>query len=586
MEKYLAAAEKISKAAISVREEKTYRYEGDTLHNSVSGNPTENGNWILFSNGEMYADHDFPHTGSYRIRVRAAGQQAGPEPAKMAVHLDKQVLDTVDVKAVEAKPGDFEFPVRVEAGKHRIAAEFTNDYYRKGPPVEDRNLVVYSIEVVSPKPAGDDVSEAEKRIITHSHEPNDRKAAAEFLRSFAARAFRRPPTSAEAERLAQISDLVMKDGEPFERAIQVGVQAILSSPNFLFRVEHEDASGKLDGYELASRLSYFLWSSMPDARLESLAASGELVKPAVLRSEAQRMLADPRAKTLADNFAEQWLNLRKLPTSTPDPQMFPDFNDKLRQDMITETRMFFDGVVQNDRSVLDFLDGKYSYINSRLAAHYDIPNVQGEEFRKVSLEGTPRAGVLTEGSVLTLTSNPTRTSPVKRGKWVLDELLNDPPPPPPPGVGTLKDDGHQLTGATLRARMEQHRADPMCASCHQKMDPLGFGLENFDATGKWRTEDSNVKIDSTGVLPDGTKFSGPADLSKILVGRKDQFVHCLTEKLLTYALGRGVEAPDRCHVDQIADAVKAHDYRFSSLVYSIVTSDPFRIRRPAAIGTK
>jgi hypothetical protein len=586
MEKYIGAAEKISKAAISVKEPKISHFEGDMLKNDHAASLRDTGDWIVFSNGSMYVDFDFPHTGSYLIRVRAAGQQAGPEPAKMAVHLDKAVVQSIDVKATEAKPDIYEVPVRVEEGRHRVAAEFTNDYYRKGPPVEDRNLVVYSIEISSPRPAVADVSETEKRIITHAHGPEDRKAAAEFLKAFASRAWRRPATPMEVDRLAQIADLVMKDGQPFERAMQVGVEAVLASPNFIFRVERNDNAGKLDGYELATRLSYFLWNSMPDDRLESLAASGELVKPDVLKREAMRMLSDPRAHTLGDNFGGQWLNLRKLPTIFPDPQMFPDFSDKLRDDMMTETKMFFQGIVENDRSVLDFLDAKYSYMNGRLAEHYGITGVTGDQFRKVSLEGTPRAGVLTQASVLTLTSNPTRTSPVKRGKWVLEELFNAPPPPPPPGVGNLKDDGKPLTGATLRARMEQHRKDPMCAACHMKMDPIGFGLENFDATGKWRTEDANVAIDPSGVLPDGTKFKGPADLTAILSRRKEDFVKCISEKLLTYALGRGVDSADRCHVAEIANSVKAHDYRFSSLVAAIVTSDPFRMRRAAAPESK
>lgn len=317
-----------------------------------------------------------------------------------------------------------------------------------------------------------------------------------------------------------------------------------------------------------------------------LAGNGELLKPAVLNAEAKRMLADPKSTALADGFAAQWLNLRKLSTIFPDPKMFPSFSDALREDMLTETHMFFDQVVREDRSVIDFLSARYSYLNGRLAAHYGISGVTGDTFRKVSLEGTPRAGVLTQASVLTLTSNPTRTSPVKRGKWVLDELFNQPPPPPPPGVGTLKDDGHILTGATLRARMEQHRKDPNCATCHMRMDPIGFSLENFDATGKWRTEDSGVRINSAGVLPDGTKFAGPAELKRILVGRKDQFSRCLSEKLLTYALGRGIEPSDKCNVDQVSEFVKSHDYRFSALVSAIVVNDSFRLRTKSHLGTK
>lgn len=586
MEKYLAAADKIARNVIPISENKPAIYEGDTLKNDHGGSPANDGEWLLSSEGTVTATHDFPHTGSYRIRIKAAGQQAGSEPTKMAVHLDGVVIAKVDVTATEAKPAEFEFPIRVESGKHKIGAEFTNDYYKAGPPAEDRNLLIYSVQVENPAPMAPTMPAEERRIITHAFTPGDRKAAGEFLKGFASRAFRRPATPAEVDRLTQIADMVMKDGEPFERAIQVGVQAVLASPNFIFRVEREDGSTKLNSYELASRLSYFLWSSTPDDRLEGLAATGELLKPAVLEREAHRMLLDPRATSLADGFAAQWLNLRKLPGIVPDPMMFPQFSDKLRDDMTTETRLFFNGVVANDRSVLDFLDAKYTYINGRLAALYGIPNVEGDQFRKVSLAGTPRAGVLTQASVLTLTSNPTRTSPVKRGKWVLDELLNDPPPPPPPGVSTLKDEGHPLTGATMRLRMEQHRADPACATCHQRMDPIGFSLENFDATGRWRTEELGAKIDSSGVLPDGSKFSGATELTGILLKRKDAFVQCLADKLLTYALGRGVDRNDHCHVDQIATTAKAHEYRFSSLISAIVSSDAFRLRRPAATGAK
>jgi hypothetical protein len=328
---------------------------------------------------------------------------------------------------------------------------------------------------------------------------------------------------------------------------------------------------------------------MPDDRLMRLAASGEISKSPVLEREARRMLLDPRSRALSDGFAAQWLNLRKLAGIVPDPQMFPDFSDKLREDMATETRMFFDGVVRNDRSVLDFLGARYSYMNERLAKHYGMGGVTGDEFRKVSLEGTPRGGVLTQASILTLSSNPTRTSPVKRGKWVLDQLLNQPPPPPPPGVGDLGADGKQLTG-TLRQKMEQHRQNPSCASCHKRMDPIGFSLENFDATGKWRTTDAGAPIDASGVLPDGKKFSGPNELRGILLQRKSEFVACLAEKMLTYAIGRGIDSADRCYVDRIATSVRQNEYRFSSLVTSIVTSEPFRFRRsvakPSAKGSK
>ncbi|AIE86937.1 DUF1592 domain-containing protein [Fimbriimonas ginsengisoli] len=583
MEKYLRAAGEVAKQAIVLPSKPAGHYDADALRNTTGGS-VEQGGWILFSAGAMVATHNFPHTGMYRVKIGAYGQQAGPEAPKMAVRVDKQLIDTVEVKAVEAKPGVYEFPVRVEAGKHEISAEYTNDYYTAGPPPQDRNLAIDYIEVVQPEAGYDGLPDSHKRII-----PPDTAAGRppirEVLKAFANRAFRRPATSTEVDRLTQIANLVMKDGESYERAVQVGVQAVLSSPNFLFRVEREDSKAAVGPYELASRLSYFLWGSMPDDRLQRLAASGELAKVAILEREARRMLADPKSEALADGFAAQWLNLRKLSDIAPDPKEFPEFSDKLRDDMMTETKTFFDGIVRNDRSVLDFLGARYSYMNERLAKHYGIEGVQGDQFRRVSLQGTPRGGLLSQASILTLTSNPTRTSPVKRGKWVLDELLNQPPPPPPPGVGDLSATGKMLTG-TLRQKMEQHRKDPSCASCHRRMDPIGFSLENFDPTGKWRTKEGEATIDASGVLTDGTKFSGPTELRNILLGRKNEFVACLADKMLTYAIGRGMESTDRCYIDRISTTVRQNGYRFSSLVAAIVTSEPFRMRRPAAKGSK
>jgi hypothetical protein len=584
MEKYLAAAETAARRTISVPEAVTKRYDASELRQSAGSSPSETGQ-IFFSGGAAYLAHNFPGDGRYRIRISASGQQAGPDPVKMGVlQGDKPIAEfTVDVP--EDKPKVFTCDIDVKAGRGRIGVQFLNDYYVEGPPAQDRNLYVQWIEIESPKLAYEQLPEAHRRIVFLKPSPtNQRVVARQVLSRFATRAFRRPVQPAELDRLVQIVDLVQKDKQPFERGLQLAVQAVLSSPHFLFRVERESTDGRLGSYEMASRLSYFLWSSMPDARLMELAAQDKLRDPNVLAVEAKRMLADPKAKALGENFAGQWLNLRNLALIQPDPKMFPDFNEKLRASMTTETRMFFDGVVREDRSVLDFLGGKYTYVDGALAKHYGIPNVEGDEFRKVSLVGVPRAGLLTQASVLTLTSNPTRTSPVKRGKWVLDQLLNQPPPPPPPNVPDLKAKD-AITGATLRQRMEQHRKDPACASCHKRMDPIGFSLENFDATGKWRTEDDGAKIDNSGVLPEGTKFAGPDELRSILLKKKGEFVHCLADKMLTYAIGRGLEPSDKCYIDEVARHVETQEYRFSSLVAAVVRSEPFRNTRPAAKGT-
>lgn len=580
MEKYLKAAEVVASKVIQVPDTQPTRFDYQNLK-LTQGVAVSDQNQVFFSSeGKAFSDQYLSQAGVYKFKIEACAQQAGPEPAKMALLIDDKPVETFIVSAVEAHPAVYETSLDLDPGKHRIGLTFTNDYYRPGPPVQDRNLIVRYMEMTKPPIKSESLPEAHKRIIFINPTGSDWETAAkQILAKFAKRAFRRPPTADETSRLMKIAEYVHKDGQPFEKSIQLCVQAVLSSPQFLFRVERSDGSPNLDGYELASRLSYFLWGSMPDDELFKLAGTGEIEKPEILKAQIRRMLQDPKSASLGDNFAEEWLNLRKLALINPDPAQFPDFDEKLRSGMMTETKMFFDGVVRNDRSIIDFLNGKYTYINGPLAKHYGIQGVTGDEFRKVSLQGTPRCGVLTQGSVLTLTSNPTRTSPVKRGKWVLEEILNTPPPPPPPNVGVLPDDGKQMAAATLRQKMEQHRRDPACATCHKKMDPLGFSLENFDATGGWRSKDGDVPIDSSGVLPDGTKFNGAPELTAILIKKKGDFVRSMSEKLLTYALGRGVESFDKCSVDRIASVCESNGYRFSALVDAVVTSDPFRKKR-------
>lgn len=596
MEKYLAAAEKITQTAILTPETTIapITIPASSLA-GVKGTEVQGNGCMLFSEAEIGKDLPFPSTGQYTIRVHAYGQQAGPEPAKMAIRLDGHDIQKVDVTAEENAPGTYAVRLPVTAGNHRLAVAFLNDYYNPmdpDPKRRDRNLYVDSLEVHSPRPTTANLSGAQKRIFfVHPTTPASRAACARrILAAFARRAYRRPATAQEVDRLTRYALLAMKDGASFERGIQFGLQAILVSPNFLFRVESNPASIHkvtnktglpLNDYELASRLSYFLWSTMPDDELFALAAKGTLQQPAVLIAQVRRMLKDPKADALAANFAGQWLQLRKLNNVFPDKRRFPDFNNAMRDSMRRETELFFSAIVREDRSVLDFLDGKYTYVNGPLAKHYGIPNVEGDQFRRVALTDDARGGILTQASVLTVTSNPTRTSPVKRGKWVMEQLLNSPIPPPPPGVGNLPDDKKQPLVGTLRQRMEQHRANPACAACHARMDPIGFGLENFDAVGGWRDKDGDAKIDASGVLPDGKTFRGPAELRAILLSKKEQFVRCLTEKMLTYALGRGVETTDNCNVNAMAATVAKHDYKFSSLIVAIVESDPFRKRRGA-----
>jgi hypothetical protein len=408
------------------------------------------------------------------------------------------------------------------------------------------------------------------------------QAIYDVLRAFADRAFRRPVTHDELMRLLAIVLSAEKDGEDPDESIQLALRAVLTSPHFLFRFDRDHDAGSPGepmpphDYGLAARLSYFLWSSMPDEELFRTAAQGALHRGDILRAQALRMLRDPRSHTLAANFASQWLQTRRLEQFRPDPALFPDFDESLRSAMLQETELFYASIQDEDRSVLEFLDADYTFVNERLARHYGIPGVVGAELRRVSLAGTPRGGVLTQASILAATSNPTRTSPVKRGKWILENILGTPPSPPPSGVEALKEGPGVGASGRLRQRMERHRTDPACASCHRRMDPLGFGLENFDAVGSWRTRDGDHAIDPSGMLPGGREFRGPAELRAALRGRRDAFARCLAEKMLTYALGRGLDRADRRAVDRIVARLSRDGYRFSALVLALVESPPFR----------
>lgn len=398
-----------------------------------------------------------------------------------------------------------------------------------------------------------------------------------IIADLAYRAFRGPVSPEKVDRLVAISDGAQERGGSFEEGISLAIATMLASPDFLFRIEGPAA----DQYTLASKLSYFLWSSMPDEELLRAAEKGTLRNQDVLNAEARRMLADPKAGALVENFAGQWLEIRRLESAQPDRERFPDFDEYLRASMLKETDLFFQYVMREDRSVLDFIDGPYSFLNERLARHYGIAGVTGSEFRKVDLSGTGRSGILTQASVLEVSSYGNRTSPVLRGKWILDNILNSPPPPPPANVPSLDEDAVG-SSASLRQQLEQHRKNVVCASCHARMDPLGFGFENFDAVGAWRTLDGKFPIDPSGTLPDGKAFRGADELKIILRQQKDTFAEGLTEKLLTYALGRGVDRTDQPAVKQIVARMAANDYKFSSLLLGIVDSAPFQMQREGA----
>ena len=370
----------------------------------------------------------------------------------------------------------------------------------------------------------------------------------------------------------------------FDRGIEAALQLILASPEFLMRFEADppnlasNTAYRLDDLALASRLSFFLWSSPPDDQLLTLASQGKLKDPAVLEQQVKRMLADSRSQALVTNFAEQWLHLRNLKSSSPDLEAFPDFDDNLRQAMKEETSLFFDSIVREDRSVMDLLNADYTFVNERLARHYGIPNVYGSQFRRVTVSNEARRGLLGQASVLAVTSYPNRTSPVERGKWVLTNLLGVPPQPPPPNIPPLEDANVNGKVLSLRERMEKHRANPVCAGCHKAMDPIGFALESFDGIGRWRSTEDGARIDTSGTLFNGTKVDGVVGLRQNLVAQPEIFVGVMTEKMLTYALGRGLEYYDMPAVRRIVRDAKNKDFHFSSIVLGIARSTPFQMK--------
>lgn len=592
LEKYLAAAESVAAKGLAKDLEEdgpqTSTFDGRKLKSTLKGS----GRSVvsLNSTGEAYVEFDFPKDGEYRVRIKAFGEQAGDEPARMTLRIGKNDEKTFDVTAEGDKPGTYETTVEAKEGERRVAAAFINDFYdpkNKDENRRDRNLIIMSLTIQGPldRDGQVDVGKQRRILLAEPGKGGPQEAARKIFSLLARRAYRRPVTMAEVNRLVGFVDLALKQGESFEKGVELAVQAMLLSPHFLFRVELDGArSGSssieaIDDHQLACRLSYFLWSSMPDDELYRHASEGTLRKGSMLEQQARRMLADAKSQALVENFAGQWLQLRNLQLATPDRRLFRSFGGDLRTAMQRETEMFFAYIKNEDRSVLDFIDSDYTFLNERLAQHYGIKNVKGDEFRIVPLVDYQRGGILTQASVLTITSNPTRTSPVKRGKWILEQILGTPPPPPPPNAGELGEDEQAVLSGSLRQRMEQHRANATCASCHSRMDPLGFGLENYDATGAWRTSDGKFPIDASGELPDGNSFKGPAELKKVLLGKKDQFARAFTEKMLTYALGRGIEYYDRHAVDEIAAALDKDEYKFSRLIVEIVASEPFQYRR-------
>lgn len=592
MEKYLDAAEKISEKVISTADPAKSRkaqFAGKQL--KPGGAAEDQGEFYgINSTGHVVAEHKFPRDGEYLLRAKAAADQAGSELAKMEFAIDGKPVHTFEVKG-RREPDEYEIKLWLSQGDHKFRAAFTNDFYdpkaKRGG--NDRNLYIGWLEVAGPLDVReDDLPESHRKLLvaTPTATRSLPEAVRENLRPLMRRAFRRPVTDDEINRFVPLVESAVKQGETFERGMQFALQGVLCSPNFLFRVEADanpndpKARHEVTQFELATRLSYFLWSSMPDEDLLALAEKNELRKPDVIQQQVKRMLKDKRSEALVENFALQWLNLRSLDELTPDATKFPDYSPQLRDDMLTETTKFFEHVLREDLSTLELLDGKFTFVNERLAKHYRIDSVKGNEFRKVSLEvASGRAGLLTQASILTVTSNPGRTSPVKRGKWIMENILGTAPPPPPPNVPSLEETQKAQPGASLREQLKLHRENAICNSCHRQMDELGFGFEHFDAIGHWRDRDGQHNVDASGVLPSGEKFNGSAELIAILKGRSKQFSRCLAEKLLTYAVGRGLEFYDRCAIDKLLDAHAYDGYRISTLITQIVLSEPFQMRR-------
>jgi mono/diheme cytochrome c family protein len=642
MEKYLATAERVARAAVFGPEPlQPTLMQKRGAGQQIKPRPTPLLEYDLSGlslPNALHVTHRFPVEGDYTLRVFLGGvRPAGSESLQLALWIDGQQTRVITFDA--ARMASFvsdrqelwgmvqDFRTRMTPGDHWVAVSILNLYEGLPPayngpnpskrpipppptfrPPPNPNLPPERIEelrkafearMAEKIPANDArISSLEiggpynqakgpaaaslKRLYPCGHLDGHHQTGCErkIVATLAHRAYRRPVTTQEINHLVSLIAMARRQGDSFEEGLVQALQAILVSPHFLFRIEKDLAQTEhpISDHELASRLSYFLWSSLPDDELLGCADRNTLKQPKVLAAQVQRMLKDPKSRALVENFGGQWLELRKLESVKPDRGRFPDFDEYLRMSMRQETELFFENIVRQDLSILDFIDGNYTFVNERLAGLYKLAGVKGPQFRRVDLSGTKRSGVLTQASVLTVSSYATRTSPVLRGRWILENILNAPPPPPPADVPNL-DEGKIGTAASLRGQLEEHRKNTTCASCHARMDPLGFGLENFDAIGAWRTEDGKFPIDSSGTLPDGRTFQGPQELKVILRADRAAFAEGLTEKLLTYALGRGLENYDKPVVKKIASRLAGEDYRFSSLVLEIVKSLPFQMRR-------
>jgi hypothetical protein len=582
VEKFVAAAERIADQAINVEDARApemRRFGADELR----GGNAADGSAALYSEGALSVQLALPRAGEYRVRAQVWGQQAGPTACSASIALGGTRSAEIEVAALRDAPQVIEFSAHAAGGPARASISFLNDYYHpqdSDPAQRDRNFFVDWVEVAGPLDPPPIGSFQAALFLRFAPELGSRRERA-MIGWIARRAWRRPPTRDEIARLDDLSP----SSERLEVALRTTLTAVIASPHFLFRVEANPSRGgdgdapvrDLNAHELAARMSYFLWSSLPDEELGQTADDGTLLRPEVRDLQARRMLANARAQALATSFAAQWLQVRNLERAAPDPDLFPAFTPSLREAMRDETLRFFEYVLREDRNVWELLDADYTFLNEELAAHYGIADVQGSQLRRVPLGNAPRRGILGHASVLTVTSTPVRSAPVKRGKFILENLLGRPLPPPPPGVDSLPEDEAATREASLRERLARHRADPACGVCHAVMDPLGFALENYDPIGRWRESANGHPVDPAGALPDGRSFSGPVELVRELRAN-EAFLRCLTDKLLIYALGRAPQIGDAAAAEAILGTLDPDHPTLSAIVLGIIDSPLFRQR--------
>ena len=617
LERYMSAARKITRVAVgdpSIRPTlETFKVSPLVVQDDRMDDDLPFG-----SRGGLAFRHYFPLDGEYTLRLRLQRDNIYTirglgVPEQIDVRIDGVHVAEFTVGGPAAlknrTEADADLTVRLplRAGQRRVSVSFRKKTLAVGGVVPARlpvgNFIlsgtaralgfrelmgIATVEVGGPYNGQVPAESPSRRAIftcTPTGRAEEEQCARTILARLARRAYRRPVTGDDVAPLVEFFRAGRARGT-FDAAIEQALARMLVDPEFLFRIERDpagagrDAAYRITDVELASRLSFSLWSSIPDEELLEAAAKGRLRDRAVLAQQVRRMLADPRATALVTNFAAQWLQLRNIRAVTPDVNLFPEFDDNLRVAMQRETELFVESQIREDRPIGDLLEANYTFLNERLARHYGIAGVHGSHFRRVTLPDGRRGGLLGQGAILTVTSHATRTSPVLRGKWVLDNVLGAPPPPPPPDVPALPEKGDNGAPASVRARLEQHRSNPVCASCHSRMDPLGFALENFDGIGKWRAHDEEEgPVDSAATLPDGTRFAGPGELRSLLASRRKEFAANVTAKLLTYGLGRGIEYYDRPAIRAVVRDAAAADYRWSSIIQGIVESVPFQMRR-------